>query len=156
MSVDGVLILPTVTNSIFRLVHDAENFNFLYFMQREDDIDAGYSWGGHLCKQSLRGEQVCGSVWHQTSSWYDFVLLSQCIFTSLEEGYNTDPQVLCFYSFLSYVLNKWATFVIIPIPEFPFILATDKGFIWWIAEYTWGGQPWFLWYVGSSRKEEEG
>lgn len=43
MSVDGVLILPTVTNSIFRLVHDAENFNFLYFMQREDDIDARYS-----------------------------------------------------------------------------------------------------------------
>lgn len=43
MSVDGMLILPTMTNSIFRLVQDAENFNFLYFMQREFDINAGYS-----------------------------------------------------------------------------------------------------------------
>lgn len=36
-----MLILPTVTNSIFRLVQDAENFNFLYFKQRQDDINAG-------------------------------------------------------------------------------------------------------------------
>lgn len=55
MSVDGVLILPTVTNSIFRLVHDAENFNFLYFMQREDDIDAGYSWGGSFVQAVFEG-----------------------------------------------------------------------------------------------------
>lgn len=92
-----MLIRPTMTNSIFRLVQDAENFNFLYFMQREVDINAGYSWGGHVCKHSLRGEQVCGSVWHQTSSWYDFESLSQCIFASLEEGYNTNSQVLYFY-----------------------------------------------------------
>lgn len=40
MSFGGVLILPTMTKSIFRLVQDAENFNFLYFMQRQDDTNA--------------------------------------------------------------------------------------------------------------------
>lgn len=40
MSVGGVLILPT-TNSIFKLMQDVGNFNFLYFIQNQDYINTG-------------------------------------------------------------------------------------------------------------------
>lgn len=41
MRVGGVLILPIMINGIFRLAQDAENFNFLYFKQRQDGINTG-------------------------------------------------------------------------------------------------------------------
>lgn len=87
-----------------------------------------------MCASSfgVMSGSVVVSVWHQTSSWYDFELLPQCIFVSLEEVYSTVPQVLFFCSFVVVCAHQMGNFyenTTAGLPEFPFALAADKGFI---------------------------
>lgn len=134
------IILPGMTNNVFRLVQDAGNLNFVFLCRGKMILIQVRLYSERvMCASSfgVMSGSVVVSVWHQTPSWYDSEVLPQCIIVSLEEGYSTVPQVLLFHSFVFVCVHQMSKFcenTTSVLPEFPFVLAADKGFIWWIAE----------------------